>query len=257
MRKKKKEPKLNLNRWMVTYADFVTLMFAFFAVLYATSTSPSGGSVETLGGSVMLNEGMFRGSYAPGGVVVAGSSSEPAPRKPDFLRDLGLPVRTLDESELEKKGKKSKESLGSSRAIIYTDERGTLVSLSDTLIFSSGSAEIRPEALPFIKKIAIALLIIPNKIIIEGHTDDLPIQTHEFTSNWELSAMRASNIARYFIEKQQWDPFRLTAVGYGQFHPITTNKTGEGRAKNRRVNILVVGGNLETVKELFFSDFGV
>ena len=107
------------------------------------------------------------------------------------------------------------------------------------VMFDSGSAQIRPEFTPILEKIAEELMKIPNDIRIEGHTDNRPIHTPMFPSNWELSAARATSVLRFLVKKGI-DPSRLSAVGYGEFRPVASNDTPEGRAKNRRVEILIL-----------------
>ncbi len=120
--------------------------------------------------------------------------------------------------------------------------RGLVISLKDTEFFNSGSATVRPESMPLLGNIAEAIGKYSNSIRIEGHTDNVPIQTPQFRSNWELSTARATNIVHDLINSYGISPDRLSAVGYGEYRPIADNSTAEGRQKNRRVDIVVLSG---------------
>jgi chemotaxis protein MotB len=123
---------------------------------------------------------------------------------------------------------------------VYLDEQGLVISLSAKYFFDSGKAILRPEVFPIIEQIASILKPLDREIRIEGHTDDVPIQTAAYPSNWELSAARATYVIKYLTERFSFSPQRLSAVGYGEFRPIATNVTEEGRARNRRVDIVVL-----------------
>jgi chemotaxis protein MotB len=117
---------------------------------------------------------------------------------------------------------------------------GLVISLREAGFFASGSATPKPEAMPTLEAIAKRLGATPYDLRIEGHTDNMPIHTAEFDSNWELSSARATHIARLFLEMKALPPDRLAAAGYAEFHPVATNDTPEGRAENRRVDLVVL-----------------
>lgn len=242
-RKKRHEEKVNLNRWMVTYADFVTLMFAFFTVLFATSTVDVRKSVR-LSGAIMEALGWFEGTPETSGIPLSDPATDETVKagKPDILgEEFGILTKmTQAVGEAYQKA---------GRAKVDSDERGIIVSMADTAVFRSGEAEILSEAMPVLDKVAEVLSRIPNEIRVEGHTDDVPIQSAYFSSNWELSTARAVSIVRYFIEHHQLNPQRLVAAGYGEFHPADSNATEEGRAKNRRAEIVIVSSNLSNRRE--------
>jgi len=118
-------------------------------------------------------------------------------------------------------------------------EKGLLVRISDTALFDVGVAHLSKDAIPLMKEIARVISNIPYPVRIEGHTDNIPIHTHRFPSNWELSTARAIGVLRYLIEKEQLSSERLFAVGFGEYRPAFPNDTSEHRARNRRVEIVI------------------
>jgi chemotaxis protein MotB len=130
-----------------------------------------------------------------------------------------------------------------------TQKEGLVVTFSEKYMFDSGKADIYPEAKEVIKNIAALLVDEPNRIAIEGHTDNTPINTPEFPSNWELSTKRATNVLKYLLEELKFDPKRLTAAGYGEWHPVAPNDTPENKAKNRRVDLIVRRLEIDEMRE--------
>jgi chemotaxis protein MotB len=130
-----------------------------------------------------------------------------------------------------------------------TQKEGLVVTFSEKYMFDSGKADIYPEAKEVIKNIAALLVDEPNRIAIEGHTDNTPINTPEFPSNWELSTKRATNVLKYLLEELKFDPKRLTAAGYGEWHPVAPNDTPENKAKNRRVDLIVRRLDIDEMRE--------
>jgi len=130
-----------------------------------------------------------------------------------------------------------------------TQKEGLVVTFSEKYMFDSGKADIYPGAKEVIKNIAALLVDEPNRIAIEGHTDNTPINTPEFPSNWELSTKRATNVLKYLLEELKFDPKRLTAAGYGEWHPVAPNDTPENKAKNRRVDLIVRRLDIDEMRE--------
>ncbi|MFN3551104.1 MAG: flagellar motor protein MotB [Endomicrobiia bacterium] len=130
-----------------------------------------------------------------------------------------------------------------------TQKEGLVVTFSEKYMFDSGKAEIYPEAKKVIQEIAALLVDEPNRISIEGHTDNTPINTPEFPSNWELSTKRATNVLKYLLEELKFDPKRLTAAGFGEWHPVAPNDTFENKAKNRRVDLIVRRLDIDEMRE--------
>lgn len=129
------------------------------------------------------------------------------------------------------------------KVIIKKDTRGVLIELQDRFLFDPGNAALKQEGYPLLEKISGLLYNLSNEVIVEGHTDNLPINSGYYQSNWELSTDRAIKVVRYFVEKAGIDGRRFQAAGCGEFKPIDTNSTPEGRQKNRRVDILIVTTN--------------
>ena len=123
------------------------------------------------------------------------------------------------------------------------EKKGTVIRLNDTILFDSGSAIIKSDAKTILNEVAYFLKDINNPIIIEGHTDSNPIFTEKYASNWELSTARATNIIKYFTQEFNFNPKRLSALGYGEYAPIADNTSFKGREKNRRVDIIILSKN--------------
>ncbi len=130
-----------------------------------------------------------------------------------------------------------------------TLKEGLVITFSEKYMFDSGKADIYPEAKRVIRDIAALLVEEPNRISIEGHTDNTPINTPEFPSNWELSTRRATNVLKYLLEELNFDPKRLTAAGFGEWHPVAPNDTPENKAKNRRVDLIVRRLDIDEMRE--------
>jgi chemotaxis protein MotB len=124
------------------------------------------------------------------------------------------------------------------------EDRGVILEIRDNILFDSGKADIKPEAAEVLRKVAGIIRSVPNQIIVEGHTDNVPINTPRYPSNWELSVDRAVRVVRFLIANYHIAPERFLATGYGEYHPVADNSTVEGRARNRRVNIVISNVNL-------------
>ncbi len=123
------------------------------------------------------------------------------------------------------------------------NERGLLIRFLDSVLFDSGKADLKPQAMEIIDKVSGILKETPKKVIVEGHTDNIPISTYKFPSNWELSTTRAVNVVKYMIDHNSIDPVRLSAAGYSDQHPISDNNTVDGRKNNRRVDMVILRSN--------------
>ncbi len=238
-KKKKHEEHENHERWLVSYADFITLLFAFFVTLYSTSS---------------VNEGKYR----------AVSDSAEAAFNPSNYKAKKLEIGPSFQSRERKKAQVGsivaikevvKELREKQKINVFQDKRGIVIRITDTAIFDSGSAEIRKDALDAVDGLTKILSDMNENIQVEGHTDNLPIKSPIFPSNWELSSARATSIVRRFISDGV-DPKRLTAIGYGEYRPITDNDTAENRGKNRRVDIVVLNAeNKENSLTQFSNPF--
>lgn len=266
-RRKRKEDHVNHERWIVSYADFITLLFAFFVVMYSISS---------------VNEGKYRvlsqtlthafqessrsltpiqvGEQRENGGKVIGAERQSALIQtevklgPGTYRDGGGDTRQ-DEKALTKMPADEGQRLRFLAATIqnmlepyvdqglvdvdYTKNR-VRVNMKDKMLFDSGSATLSKAAVKVLRDISRVLATVPNQIQVEGNTDNRPIHTEEFPSNWELSAARAASVV-HVMTRMGVEPSRMTAVGYGEYRPKADNATEEGRAKNRRVTLVILG----------------
>jgi chemotaxis protein MotB len=194
------------DRWLVSYADLVTLLMAFFTVMYALSNAEA---------------------------AKAAAASKPSPPVVE-PRETGGPASVrvhLTES--------LSDAIASGRLEVTEDARGVVLSLPESATFALASADVTDGARALLGRLAATLQTLPNPVRVEGHTDDTAIRTARFSSNWELSTARASAVVALFIA-QQIDPRRLSAAGYGEFHPKASNESVAGRAANRRVDVVIV-----------------
>lgn len=247
---KKKHPEhVNLERWLVSYADFITLLFAFFVVMYAMAnqdkakikqiaesirkaTQPAASMMDLGSGSQVSS---FENPTSSMGTVI----DNPAGRvnaKPDNDPELQKIAARIEESiAYQLQTTDLKDIL----KLIY-DDRGLVIRFSANKLFKAGQANVDKEYLPVIDKIAGVIASGTRVIRVEGHTDDQPLpQDSKFDTNWELSTARATWIVRYMKAKFNIPTNRLSAAGYAEGQPLSTNKTEEGRALNRRVEIVV------------------
>jgi chemotaxis protein MotB len=227
-RKKKVEEPENGERWLISYADFITLLFAFFVVMYSVS-AVNEGKLKVLGDSISTAFNPFI-PFSATKIRIVATQSGTQPNEQVF--DIGvLTFRKLKEG--------IRDTDRQDKIKVENEARGVAIRLPDEMIFESGKADILPQFNETLLKIAGILKEMPNHLQIEGHTDNIPINTPAFPSNWELSTTRSVAILRSLIGASI-DPMRLSAAGYGEFKPIASNDTSEGRAKNRRVEIIVL-----------------
>ena len=211
------------DRWLFGYADIVTLLFACFASLYATGLTPVVASTVAA-------------VVAPPPVA----APEPAPPPADSTRDQSQAV-SEDGPRLEDALERRLESNPRLPGVeIVPDRRGLVISLPEAGSFAPGRTELSSSAQLALLDLALELAAVPNLVRVEGHTDDVPIRTAEFVSNWDLSAARATRVVRLLIERGGLDPTRLSAAGYAEHRPRQPNTTAAARARNRRVDIVVL-----------------
>lgn len=243
-RKRSHEEHENHERWLVSYADFITLLFAFFVVLYATSAADVEKQEEF--------EKSIQKSFAPMFGFMTGSQYDESvdPRnnsliKPPFetFPPVGSGSREVQDYVERKLDKEmSEKDREATIGGVRHDALGVRIQMAANRLFSRGSAELTGESAAALAKIGKLLKESGRKIIIEGHTDNEPIQSERYPSNWELSASRATKIVRYLMERHKIPGARLTAVAYADQKPVSTNETEEGRGRNRRIEILIVTG---------------
>jgi chemotaxis protein MotB len=233
------------DRWLVSYADFITLLFGFFVVLYAFAKADQKKQVQVSAAidSAFHSLGIFASaSREPAKAAPGGSEQAVSPMNIVMGEDVLAPARVKD--DLEQVRRELTQTLSNQVAqhtvSIQMGRDGLVISLREAGFFNSASAMPRPETLPTLRQIATALGRTPYDLRVEGHTDNIPIHTAEFDSNWELSSARATRIARIFLDLHALPADRLSAAGYAEFHPVASNDAPEGRAQNRRVDLVVL-----------------
>ena len=239
-RRNKSERHANHERWLVSYADFITLLFAFFVVMYSTAQVDKQ-KVGKLALSIQVafdQLGVFPGSATP--------SSPPGMNPPPAhnLQPLA-PGSSENMAALQGELEKSLEAeIARNEVAIRKVPDGLVISLREVGFFNTGSATMQARADEAFGRIAGLLLRYPHRIRIEGHTDNVPIHNSQFASNWQLSTARATELVQTLIDEYQFPPERLSASGYAQYHPVASNDSVEGRAQNRRVDVLVLGNQV-------------
>ena len=253
MSKRKHPEHVNHERWLVSYADFITLLFAFFVVLFASGQTDKRKQVKLAHAmeAAFLHDGIFDPhSRTPpisddsGAVMVARPTpvALPIPSSETSgsagVDGAGAGIEQHIRAVIEAQTAEHKMAGGMVSVRPVTD--GLAVSLRESGFFASGSAEVRPEALAALSAVASALP--RGSMRVEGHTDNVPIHTAQFATNWELSTARAATITRLLIAQGAVAPALVSAAGYAEFQPVEDNRTEAGRAENRRVDIILLRG---------------
>ncbi|WHH58942.1 OmpA family protein [Petroclostridium sp. X23] len=241
------EAKKGSPEWMNTYGDMVTLLLTFFVLLFAMSTIDTQ-KFEQIIKSIQGSLGINYGATSVTKETLATEGDDNYPELDDFVNNVttpgGMSDISQDAQDMEKlffelKTYIDKNNLGDS-VEITKEKPGLLIRFKDNVLFDSGKADLKADAKNILKYIAGMLNAVSKDIRVEGHTDNLPIRTSQFQDNWDLSAKRATNVLRYFIEEGDIEPTRLSAVGYGEYHPVAENSTEIGRRQNRRVDIVIL-----------------
>ncbi len=233
------------DRWLVSYADFITLLFGFFVVLYAFAKADQKKQVQVSQAinSAFRSMGVFPvPAQDPAASAAAGANQAAEPANAVMSEDLLTPAQVKD--DLDRLRRELTQTLSSQVAnhsiSLEMGRDGLVISLREAGFFDSGSAVPKSDALSTLRQIADKLGATPYDVRIEGHTDNVPIHNAEFDSNWELSSARATHIARLFLDMKAVPPDRLSAAGYAEYHPVAGNDTPQGRAENRRVDLVVL-----------------
>ncbi|OFI06815.1 motility protein B [Clostridium acetireducens DSM 10703] len=231
------------SSWMNTYADTVTLLLTFFVLLYSFSSvdAQKFKQVASAFQSVLAGQAgqtIYDFNMKNGEVPLVGETIE-----------MGSATGGREEELYDKVKEYIKENKIDKDMEVTKDGRGIIIQLHDNVLFESGKADIKPESKPILNKINNFLRTIPNNVIVEGHTDNVPISNYRYPTNWELSTARAVNVLRYFVENLGENPSKFTAAGYGPFKPVAPNDTEANKSKNRRVNILILSSEKETGKK--------
>jgi chemotaxis protein MotB len=260
-RRKRARAHANHERWLVSYADFITLLFAFFVVLYASSQVDH----RKVGKLAMAIQVAFQelGVFPDSNTQIPLDNSEPMP-----FSAVQAIENAKHNTELGRISSPSEDSLGAASeeanlttlqaelqqalhreiaqhtVALHRETEGLVISLREFGFFDSGSAALKPSALPALDRIASILAVRTCRLRIEGHTDNVPIHTAQMASNWELSTARATELVRLLIVRYSFPPQRLSAAGYAEYHPITSNETPQGRAQNRRVDVVILSEHI-------------
>lgn len=247
-RKKKSEEHENHERWLVSYADFITLLFAFFVVMYAIS-SLNEGKYRVLSDSLV--DAFKRAPTSPEVIRLHTETPALSPSgKPNVITQR-VPVKSDPAQEVKRK-KQEENMKGIASDILKVMEPlvkegqvrvtqgplGVSIEINASVLFAPGQALLEKQSTQVLNAVAQVVAMVPNAVQIEGHTDNIPIATPSYPSNWELSTARASSVVRLFIENGV-NPARLTAVGYADQRPVEPNDTNAGRTRNRRVTVMI------------------
>jgi chemotaxis protein MotB len=229
------------ERWLVSYADFITLLFAFFVVLYSSSQVDRQ-KVGKLAAAIQVafqqlgifQESPGRAPLNPNGAVPAVSTpaTPPAAVAGKDNREVQRLMQTLQRTlapEIEKR-----------QVRLRAGTDGVVLSVQEIGFYDPGSDTLRPGAESFFDRLMPVLLEYATQLRIEGHTDNVPIHNAHFASNWELSTARATGLVRLFVEQYKVPASRLSAAGYAEFHPAASNDTAEGRSLNRRIDLVIL-----------------
>ncbi len=244
MRRAKKAQQENHERWLVSYADFITLLFAFFVVMFASSQKDKARAKEV---SEAIQEALQKGAVAPEFAWILGGRKESGPARshpPQKLAPKQISVERPELSDLRSSMKllsaQLSEDIERGAVQLKLERRGLVISLKAAAFFPSGEDNIDPSRYSTIAKVAAVLNQLPNPLRFEGHTDSLPIRTSRFRSNWELSAARSIAMLRLFSDEFGVKRDRMAIVGYAETLALHSNDTEEGRAANRRVDIVIL-----------------
>jgi chemotaxis protein MotB len=237
MAKRKHEEHENHERWLVSYADFITLLFAFFVVMYSIS-SVNIGKYRTVSESIkaalnpLANQSGANQIINVGEAKLALQGRNPTDAKEVTIRRIRQLAQVIKDKQL--------KDMVAFVTVVQTINGDIVITIPDRLLFNSGEAIVRTEALPFLEGLGGAILEMNRHARVEGHTDNVPIRTAQFPSNWELSAARAVMVVRVLSELYGVPADHLAAVGHADTRPVTANSDTEQRAKNRRVEVVIL-----------------
>lgn len=231
--RKKVEGHENLERWLLTYADLITLLLAFFVVMYSMSQVDA----KKFGRMAEALQGVLKG-----GDELVRQPTEKSKTGHGVLKlgDLNMIQKQLEE--------RFKEVDRQNEFKVEITERGLVVHVMESALFREASPKLESKALEMLSLIAGKISGLPNHIRVEGHSDDRPIATQQYPSNWELSSARATSVVRFFVDQGAVPPDHISALGYGEYRPVRPNNSIENRSQNRRVDIVILTME-QTLKE--------
>ena len=239
-----------MERWLLSYADFITLLMVFFILMYSLSKVDLDKYNAIANSLSVVLTGSTISPDSNGPAVIPGDSGQQIPKEGNEelinrgqLEAVKKQIQEFIDSE---KLYNSSQTAGNTSSSlekyieIIEQERGLVISIKDTLLFTSGSDNLNPQARNIMKQLGSALVKVPNYIRVEGHTDNLPINTPKFRSNWELSVLRASTVVHVLQEEAGISPERLSITGYGEYRPMVPNLNPTNQARNRRVDVVIL-----------------
>lgn len=251
--KKTQEEPESHDRWLVSYADFITLMFAFFVVMFATANNSekqkefedsmrmnlrlAAAPESTQKSSGPPDAGAIIAEYLQGEGVTAAATKDPDAEK---YPTSGSTAEGADYASRYLAKHLAKENLKDLGLEVHHDAVGVRVTLAASSVFPAGEFKMKRSALEVLNQLGDLLQRTDRKVIIEGHTDDKPVATGNGTTNWELASLRATSVVRYLIKSKGLDPKRMAAISYADQKPLVPNDSEENRSKNRRIEILIV-----------------
>ncbi len=222
-KREKEEQEIDTEAWMVTFADLLSLVLTFFILLFAMKSVDKG----------LLQEDL--GYFRQGGIGILRSGNRMPILPPESHRLDSSVVKQFSPAEVQ-------ETFNNERmhgqVTVRTEKEGLVISVSSGILFHPGQADLRPEAAKVLDEVVLVAQGAEYAVQVEGHTDNLPIQTAHYASNWELSVARAGSVIRHMLKDGKLDPQRFSLVGYGDSRPLLENTTPENRLKNRRVDIV-------------------
>ncbi|AJA46225.1 motility protein B [Clostridium pasteurianum DSM 525 = ATCC 6013] len=249
MRKKKPQEHVNTERYMLTYSDMITLLMMFFIVMYASS------NVDAVKYKQISDS--FKIAFSGGHTIVGSGDSMDARKNKQTTKQDNVNEKVNEVQDEANELQKVKQTIDNyikqnnmtGNVSTEIEERGLIVSVKDTLFFDSGKADVKPEFQKKIIEIGNILNSIDNYIRIEGHTDNVPISNYRYMDNLDLSTARANAVLRILQNQAHVNAKRLTSMGYGEQRPVSDNNTEAGRAKNRRVDIVVIDSKYNATED--------
>lgn len=250
-RRRYEEESDNHERWLVSYADFITLLFAFFVVMYAISSVNEGkyrilsNSLVSAFGKAPIGPSPTSSQTPPGGVILPRPMSPRERAAEGALRREKEQLTTIARNILNVLAPLIRQG----KVRVTQNSRGVTVEINASVLFAPGEAKLTNESSQALKAVAAVVKSDTHAIQIEGHTDNLPISNAAFPSNWELSAVRASSVVRLFVDNGVAEA-RMVAVGHGSNQPVQDNGTADGRQRNRRVQLMILSNLPDVSTEL-------
>ncbi|MEO8026991.1 MAG: flagellar motor protein MotB [Bryobacteraceae bacterium] len=252
MKRKQHSEHENHERWLVSYADFITLLFAFFVVMFASSQADKGKAQQV---SESVKRAIEDGPHASALIAtILGGAADQKGKGSASMRGPGGAIKPVDTPPQDQKAAQLVELLPSLKILseelkkeitagklqVSMQARGLTISFAQAALFPSGEDTVSSDAYESLEKIASAIRKVPNPVRLEGHTDAVPIRTSRFKSNWDLSAARSIAILEHLSTHGAVAPGKLSIAGYADTAPVDTNDTEAGRARNRRVDIIIL-----------------